>query len=240
MIARFCLSLMALGLLGGVSQAQGVDIPVSVAEALFPGTGSVVLDPVDLNGDGVDEVLVRRPSDCEGSACAWALMQNTPEGWSPITAGRAARVDFAQAGSSSALVADGVLWSWNGEELYPAADLLEGTFVEASLEDLRLAYDLLGFSTGIPSGGAPTGYSTSADVDGDGAPDRIIVIADAAWMIEGAYSPFAIVDHEGGLILSGYSMDVPRLYGASGSLASTVVSVTPAGLQVQPIAVGEF
>src|SRR5690554_2411618 len=146
MNTRFCLPLLALSLFAGASQAQGVDIPVSVAEALFPGTGSVVLDPVDLDGDGIYEVLVRRPTDCEGSACAWGLMRSIDEEWTPITAGRAALVDIVQVGSSVALVADGVLWSWNGEELYPAADLLEGTFVDASFEDLTLAYDLLGFS----------------------------------------------------------------------------------------------
>lgn len=239
MIARFCLPILALSLLVGASQAQGVDIPVPVAEDLFPGAGSIVLDPVDLDGDGVNEALVRRPTDCEGSACAWALMQNSPEGWVPITAGRAARVDFVQTGSSAALVADGVLWAWDGEQLYPAADLLEGTFVDAAPADLDLAHDLLGLSH-IPAGTASSGISAQADVDGDGAMDRIVVITDQAWMLEGAYSPFSVIGAAGELIASGYSMDAPRLYPASGAFTATIVSVTPAGLQVQPISAGAF
>lgn len=240
MNARFCFPLLVWGLLAGASLAQGVDIPVSVAETLLPGIGSIVLDPIDLDGDGANEVLARRPTDCDATACAWALMHEAEDGWATLTAGRSAVLDVVQAGAQPALFADGVLWAWDGDVLYPTSDRLEGSFDDASAEDLIFAYDLLGFSVDIPAGATPQGLSALADVDGDGFADLIVVITGAVWMIEGAYSPFVIVGSGGHLLASGYSMDAPRLYGGSGSVWSTIVSVTPSGLKVQPFSAGEF
>lgn len=213
--------------------AQPIDA-MGVARGFYPQADMMVADLIDLDRNGTPEVLVQFPQLCEARSCDWALLADLGDGWVEVTRSRAALIDIVEAGSGSAIRADGVAWGWDGSTLFPTGDLLAGRYGEANAEELAIAYDLFGFSPGM-GGSAPSGQNARLDLDGDGSIETVTIINDPAWMMEGIYSPFIIVSDEGAKLASGYSMDAPRLFPGAGDIAFSVVSVTPAGVQVLPI-----
>jgi hypothetical protein len=225
---------MGLSLLTGVAVAQPIDA-MGVARSFYPGTPMLVADAIDLDRNGSSEVLVQFPQLCQQRSCEWSLLAELGEGWVEVTRSRAAVIDVVESSAGLAVSADGVTWGWDGSTLFPTEDMLVGRFEEATVEDLALAYDLFGFSAGM-GGSVPAGQIARADLDGDGSAETVTVINDHAWMMEGVYSPFVVMNEAGEKLVSGFSMDAPRLFPGTGETAFSVVSVTPAGVQVLPIA----
>lgn len=82
----------------------------------------------DLDGDGDLEALVALDSPCEYSICPWVLVDQVDENiWGIVSAGSAASVSLVPtSGDVSIIRSDGVILSWDGFEMTPFFDILDG------------------------------------------------------------------------------------------------------------------
>jgi hypothetical protein len=205
----------------------------AIASSIFPGS-TLVASEVDLSGDGLTEIFVGFPFECEGASCRWSILGKGAEGWSEIGAGMAEGANIQMFEDGPAVAADGVFWRASAEEgQFPVHDMLEGEFGPAGESELLAAYESLGLTAGL--NGPPAGYAARFDIDANGAQELVLAVSEAAWMLEGSFAPFVVFDSLGAPLAQGYSSDVPRIY--RDGLSIKVVSVTPSGPVVETLAV---
>lgn len=190
---------------------------------------------VDMTGDGTMEAVEILPAGCEiGTLCRWRLLDRIEGGTGRLVSeGEAHIIQIAPTadGGRSFLVADGVIWGWDGVDLFPWASLLDGIEpVEAHPRDgARLSA-----ATGMSVGTAAIAR-WEADLIGEEEPEVILIGQDGSgphWA-----TGYAILDASGEVILKGVSMDIPRIFVhplAPGRVA-TVIDVHPAGYVVHRI-----
>jgi len=229
MRAPISLPVLAVLALASPAAAQTADAQ-QIARDAFPGA-NVVADAVDFDLDGETEILVRFPFECDDAGCRWSILEHQDGSWIEAAGGRGTDTELLDVGGAYFVVSSGVTWAWNGTELAPTQDLLEGQLGPATEAQLALAYEALGLTAGLA--GDPVGYAAELDLNADGHLETVVSITDPFWLLEGAYAPFVLLSEDGEKLVSGYSMDAPRLFAIEGGTAVQVVGVVPGGVSGQ-------
>lgn len=167
----------------------------------------------DMDGDGLDEVLITLNDTCNDEGCDWVLLSTIDGSLTELMRGHDLTVAMDGTDADGYTInANGTYWAWSGENnlVYPYYSLLERpdiATIPAGKSDLAL----IGQSEYADADTASLNVWLQ-DIDGDGDRERIVVIAGVVNMINGNLAPYVIGSSSGDILVQGYSMDFPRIF----------------------------
>ena len=190
--------LPGVAVLSGGAAAQGDTLLARMADG-----GVTTRIETDIDADGDTENILHLSQPCYGERCRSEPVESDGVVAANGSAEEVHVEDFGARGGI--LVADGIFLGWNGQVLYPHDDLLSR--LGAVQRSARAARDVRGQGGHDVRAQDITSYEV--DLVGDERAERVHVVTGDT--VNGLFR-FHIVTPEGEELLSGYSMDRPRLY----------------------------
>lgn len=186
---------------------------------------------VDLDQDGKDEGFLASREPCS-SPCPFAILDKTGSGGIGVVVRQSAKKAVLQGTASGGKVvdADGVIYAWDGYEMFPHFDLLPRVQDrQATGDDREIVKDATGQDYYAPD-------MTAYDVDlVDDQEKETVLIINSAFV--NGMAPFHVFDASGDRIYHGYSVDRPRIYKVTeqGEKRARILWVTPSGFRLETI-----
>ena len=212
------------------------EVPESVrAEVSRIEAGTPVHDAIleDLSQDGSLEALVILGSECGTAECEWRLIADR-KGEAVTVASHVSRDIHIEPteGNGRVIVADGIIWAYDGVQVFPFADALSSVVGKPALDR---EIDMIATTTRFTRTEDMDVTLYRADVIGDAREERIFLIG-GMYYAEGAWgTPYLIYDADQTLLFEGASADYPRLFPSADRQSLSVVDVVPAGFGISVI-----
>lgn len=196
--------------------------------------GAVRAEMLDLNRNGLVEVLLVQDDPCGPDGCAWSLLAQGA-GIEEVASGVGLRIDLVSTEPSGGLLeVDGVTWALIEGGLFPFGDAIGLSLNRATASrELRAIQALPGFSD-VALEDIRT-WSFTYPMSGQIQNAHVHVIMTWDLQVGTWGSPYVVLDNDGGLLLEGVSTDVPRIFPALEGDGFTVVDVVPAGFQIRVV-----
>lgn len=225
-------SLLVFTALSGITASPALSDPLGQAiDEILARTPEFSTIRIDLDGDGTEEAVMHGSDYCT-APCPFLIIDTIDGDTMGVAArGSAETVEIRETSPSGhVLDADGVIYAWDGYEMFPHADLLsEIPDRDATGADRRLVARATGQDYY-----APDMQVFDTDLVGDDDKETIIIV-NAAFV--NGMAPFHVFDASGDRIYHGYSMDRPRIYPVieEEQKRARFVWVTPKGLRLETI-----
>ena len=214
-IAR-TIAMSATTILAATAVAADTADTAAMTDAWLAGRAADARVIADMDGDGLDEVLLTLTDTCNADGCDWVLLSMIDGSLAEVLRGHDLTVAMDGTPEDGFTVnANGTFWAWSGRDgiVYPYYSLLEREGIEtipAGSADVTLVAQ-------SEYAGADTADLRVwlQDIDGDGIRERIVVLDGVTNLINGNLAPYVIGSDQGALLVQGYSMDFPRIFTTS-------------------------
>lgn len=203
-------------------------------ESFAESHGAARAEMLDLNRNGLAEVLLVQEEPCSPDGCAWSLLAQDGD-VREVAAGVGLDIDLVPTEPAGGLLeVDGVTWALIDGGLFPFGDAVGLSLNRAtSSRELRAIQVIPGMSD-VAIEDIRT-WSFTYPVDGETRHAHVHVIMTWDLQVGTWGSPYVILDTDGGVLLEGVSRDVPRIFPAVTGNGFTVVDVVPAGFHIRNV-----
>lgn len=211
-----------------------------VLSSMFAAETPIVYAIVDFDADGVGEI-VAGGSECDGEGdCTYDVLRYTGKEWINDFSFRSEdpRFEVIRDGDIRryGIRAGDIVWYLTGDGFAPAAPPAANE-IEArppNAGEIDLLADFTNPNTGVPRSDLWADVY-ERDLNGDGRPDRILMVRTPALCAQGGMCPFHVVEQDGRLIASGVTYDEPLLLKKADG-ATALIATVPAGFLFHDIA----
>lgn len=195
------------------SKADAVGRIVSGVIGDVPGYDVAV---VDMNADGVGEILLRAPGCVDGEACDFTILRHEAwrDAWAEDLSFSSPAVPFVEIAEGEpkqyGLRLGDVVWVLKEDGLMPASPFARDLVGARPANAAEIGF--IRRKNPEMSPDLAQGLVYEIDLDGDGELDRIIQ-ADVMYlcMSGGSLCPFYVIDPQENLLAEGYTMDTPMV-----------------------------